>query len=94
MSAGAYTLSETGGPAGYTAGAWSCTAGTLTGSTDAPAGASATCTINNDDQPARLTLQKIVDANETGSGVVPARLDAAGNAQPDRSRAAGGDRQR
>ena len=27
-----YTLSESGGPAGYTAGAWSCTAGTLTGS--------------------------------------------------------------
>src|SRR5207344_180680 len=50
VNAGTYTLSESGGPAGYTAGAWSCTAGTLTGSSLVlPLNTSATCTINNDD---------------------------------------------
>ena len=37
VSAGTYALSESGGPAGYTAGAWSCTAGTLTGASPGPA---------------------------------------------------------
>src|SRR4029079_5946337 len=36
------------------------------------AGDQATCTIHNDDQPAKLTLRKIVDAAESGSGKVPA----------------------
>ena len=73
VNSGTYTLSESGGPAGYTAGAWSCTAGTLTGaSLVLTPGVSATCTINNDDQPAQLTLTKIVDAAASGSGKVPA----------------------
>ena len=53
VNAGTYTLSESGGPAGYTAGAWSCTAGTLTGASwSLPLNGLATCTINNNDQPA------------------------------------------
>ncbi len=76
VNAGTYTLSESGGPAGYTAGTWSCTAGTLTGSSLVlPLNTSATCTINNDDQPAHLTLTKVVDAAASGSGKVPGRLD-------------------
>ncbi|MGC5165997.1 prealbumin-like fold domain-containing protein [Luteimicrobium sp. DT211] len=72
VDAGTYTLSESGGPAGYTAGSWSCTAGTLTGATLVlGVGQSATCTLDNDDQPAHLTLVKVVDAGATGSGRTP-----------------------
>ena len=73
VNSGTYTLSESGGPSGYTAGAWSCIGGTLTGaSLVLTPGVSATCTINNNDQPALLTLRKIVDAAASGSGKVPA----------------------
>jgi large repetitive protein len=59
VPAGTYALSETG-PAGYTAGAWSCTGGILSGSSlTLGSNQSATCTINNDDKPATLTLTKI-----------------------------------
>jgi hypothetical protein len=72
IDAGTYTLAESGGPAGYTAGDWSCDGGTQNGSSlDLGVGQSATCTINNDDQPAQLTLKKIVDPAESGSGKVP-----------------------
>ena len=58
VSVGTYALSETG-PAGYVAGAWSCTAGTLTGSNLVLAlGQTATCTINNNDVAPTLTLRK------------------------------------
>ena len=71
VNAGTYTLSESGGPSGYTAGNWSCTAGTLTGSSLVLApGVSATCTINNNDQPAHLTLVKTV-TNDNGGTAVP-----------------------
>ena len=55
VSAGTYTLSETGGPAGYTAGGvdlhrWH--ARPARSVVAAALGESATCTINNDDQPA------------------------------------------
>ncbi|WP_363800818.1 OmpA family protein [Lysobacter firmicutimachus] len=72
VSAGVYTLTEAN-VAGYTAGAWSCTAGTLSGnSLTLPAGASATCTIVNDDTPATQTIVKAVTANadQDGSGTV------------------------
>ncbi len=73
VDAGTYALSESGGPAGYAAGAWSCTAGTLTGaSLVLPNGVTSTCTINNDDQPATLTLVKIVENGATGATHVPA----------------------
>ena len=66
VSAGVYTLSEVTA-AGYTAGAWSCDAGTLSGDQLTLAnGQSATCTIVNDDQAATLTLVKTVD--NTGGG--------------------------
>ncbi len=72
VNAGTYALSEAG-PAGYTAGPWACTAGTLTGaSLVLPVGVSATCTIANDDDPALLTLTKVVDVGTTGSTRTPA----------------------
>ena len=71
VNAGTYTLSESGGPVGYTAGAWSCTAGTLTGaSLVLPLDACATCTINNNDQQAHLTLVKTV-TNDNGGTALP-----------------------
>ena len=61
VSAGTYSLAETG-PAGYSASAWSCTAGTLTGSSLVlAAGETASCSITNTfipPQPAQLTLAK------------------------------------
>ncbi|MBD7917157.1 VWA domain-containing protein [Cellulomonas sp. Sa3CUA2] len=73
VDAGDYALSETGGPAGYAAGAWSCEGGTLTGSTvTVPNGGAVTCTIVNDDQAALLTLRKVVDAGATGATQTPA----------------------
>ncbi len=53
-------------------GAWSCVGGTQTGRVDRVwrSGQSATCTINNDDQPAHLTLVKTV-TNDNGGTAVP-----------------------
>ena len=69
VNAGVYTLSEVTA-AGYTAGAWSCTAGTLSGSQLTLAnGQNATCTITNNDQPATLTLIKQVDNTGGGTAV-------------------------
>ena len=71
VNAGTYTLSESNGPTGYNAGTWSCSAGTLTGaSLVLTPGVSATCTINNNDQPATLTLVKTV-TNDNGGTAVP-----------------------
>ena len=73
VQTGTYTLSESAGPSGYTAGAWTCVGATVTGTQiTLGSGAIATCTINNDDQPARLTLSKVVDPGTTGSTKVPA----------------------
>jgi large repetitive protein len=70
VSAGTYVLSETG-PAGYTAGAWSCTAGTLTGSSLVLSlGQSSTCTINNNDISPVLTLVKTVTNDNGGTAAV------------------------
>jgi hypothetical protein len=69
VSAGLYDLSETS-VAGYSAGSWSCVIGTqtLTGASVALAlGQSATCTINNDDQTAHLTLVKTVTNDNGGT---------------------------
>ena len=78
VNAGTYTLAESGGPAGYTAGAWSCTGGTADRRV---AGVAAqrrrrTCTINNNDQPAHLTLTKVVDAGRVRLGQGAGGLDA------------------
>ena len=84
VTAGLYTLSESGGPAGYTAGAWTCTAGILTGTVLALGpGANATCTIDNDDQPATLTLLKTV-TNDSGGTAAADRLDAHRDRSDDR----------
>ncbi|MEI2796533.1 hypothetical protein V8246_12795, partial [Pseudoxanthomonas sp. F11] len=70
VSAGVYTLSEVTA-AGYTAGAWSCSAGTLSGSQLTLAnGQNATCTIVNDDQASTLTLVKTVINDNGGTATV------------------------
>ncbi len=70
---GTYELGESG-PAGYVGSDWECTGASVTGgnSITLATGAIATCTIVNTDQPARLTLRKIVDPAASGSGKVPA----------------------
>jgi len=69
VNAGVYTLSEVTA-AGYTASAWSCTAGTLSSNQLTLAnGQNATCTITNNDQPATLTLIKQVDNTGGGTAV-------------------------
>ena len=82
----AYTLAESGGPSGYTAGAWSCDGGSLSGNRiTLAAGDNVTCTITNDDQPGTLTVVKHVvndnggtatagdfTMNVTGTGADPA----------------------
>lgn len=66
---GAYALSERGGPSGYAAGSWSCTAGSVSGSsvtlTD---GDDATCTITNTyEAPAPAPNPTLtITANATG----------------------------
>ncbi|NUO77154.1 MAG: hypothetical protein HOQ32_14210, partial [Lysobacter sp.] len=66
---GAYALSESGGPAGYTASTYSCVvngAAAVSGNNlTLAAGDVATCTITNDDQAASLTLLKTV-VNDNG----------------------------
>ena len=61
VAPGTYTLSETA-LTGYAAGAWSCSAGTLTGNSLVLAGGqAATCTINNNDIAPVLTLAKTIN---------------------------------
>ena len=73
---GTYSLFESGGPSGYTPSQFVCTGAAstnpATGTVTLAAGNAATCTITNTDQPARLTLRKVVDAAASGSGRVPA----------------------
>ncbi|EKD99541.1 MAG: hypothetical protein ACD_22C00235G0001, partial [uncultured bacterium] len=66
--AGTYILSETG-PGGYVAGNWNCTGtGTFSIATVAlDPGESETCTIINDDLPAHIILNKIVQNNYGGT---------------------------
>ncbi len=81
---GDYALTESGGPGGYTPGAWSCVNGSgstvpVTGdSVGVDLGQDITCTVTNDDQPAKLTLVKDVAANGTGSTKQP----VTGNGDP------------
>ena len=75
VNAGTYTLGEHGGPAGYTDLGWHCV---VTGTTDVVAvdandgitvgnGADITCYVTNDDQPAALTLKKLVNNDDGGN---------------------------
>ncbi|QNP54976.1 DUF11 domain-containing protein [Tessaracoccus defluvii] len=71
VAAGSYDLSESGLD-GYAASAWTCTGGTLTGSTVAVTnGAEVVCTIVNDDIAPKLTLVKEV-TNDDGGTLTPA----------------------
>ncbi len=79
VNAGTYALSESGGPSGYAAGSWSCTAGILSGSNlTLSAGQNATCTINNNDTAPTLTLVKTISGDTTPSAVSSFTLTAAG----------------
>ena len=68
---GSYTLSESGGPPGYSASAWVCVGGTQNdGDTITLAlGESATCTITNDDITPTLTVIKTI-VNDNGGSVI------------------------
>ncbi|MEK7535931.1 MAG: hypothetical protein AAB590_02885, partial [Patescibacteria group bacterium] len=77
FEAGTYTLSETGGPTGYTASDWSCVknggSAVLGDSITLANGDTATCTITNDDNaPAKatLTLVKAITNDNNGTSVV------------------------
>ena len=71
VNAGTYALTESGGPAGYAASAWSCVGGTLAGANLTLTQAqNATCTITNDDQPAALTLTKVIVNTGGGTAVL------------------------
>ena len=65
---GAYALSESSGPAGYTPSPWSCVGGTSgTNMVTLAPGDQATCTIVNTAVIPTLTLVKVVDNGTTGA---------------------------
>jgi hypothetical protein len=67
VNAGEYTLSEAQ-LAGYTAGTWTCTGATLTGTTLViPNGVTVTCSITNDDQTSTLVLDKVLTNDNGGT---------------------------
>ena len=70
LSAGTYSVSETGGPNGYTASfSGACD---NNGSVTVQAGESKTCTITNDDQAGTLTVIKHVVNNDGGTATASA----------------------
>ena len=72
-----YTLAEQG-PAGYTAGAWQCSGGTLVGNVvTVSLGGQATCTITNNDIAPKLHLRKII-VNDNGGTATAVGLHADG----------------
>ncbi|MES2971305.1 MAG: hypothetical protein V4702_03230 [Patescibacteria group bacterium] len=71
FDAGTYSLTETGGPAGYTASAWTCVGGNQNGANiTVGLGQTATCTITNNDQQASITVVKVV-TNDNGGSALP-----------------------
>jgi LPXTG-site transpeptidase (sortase) family protein len=71
VSAGNYTLTETGGPAGYTQTAITCSGNDANGADglDLDPGENVTCTFFNDDIGATLTLLKDVTNDNIGTAV-------------------------
>lgn len=72
VTPGQYSLSESGGPAGYTASQYSCVvnggAPVVGNSVTLAAGDDAICTITNDDQPGHLIVHKVtVPASDTAT---------------------------
>jgi hypothetical protein len=61
FDAGAYVLSESTGPVGYSASSWTCSNGDNDGTIDVALGDDITCTITNDDQPGHLIVHKVTD---------------------------------
>jgi hypothetical protein len=71
VDAGVYTLSEVG-VSGYTASDWTCTNGVTVNGDDEitlDVGESTICSITNDDEPATLTLDKIVINDDDGEAL-------------------------
>ncbi|BAJ74177.1 predicted outer membrane protein [Microbacterium testaceum StLB037] len=63
VAPGSYALSESGTPAGYQAGPWSCTGGTVTGaSVSVAADADVVCTITNASKPGSVAWTKTSEA--------------------------------
>jgi uncharacterized repeat protein (TIGR01451 family) len=82
VAPGNYVLAESGGPSGYTASSWSCSGGTLAGNVVTVATNTAVqCFIVNDDQPASLTLTKIV-VNDNGGTATAANWRLTANLLP------------
>ena len=71
FKAGTYALSESAGPAGYSASAWSCVknggAPVRGASVTLGLGDTATCTITNNDDAPSLILNKVVVNNNGGT---------------------------
>jgi FtsP/CotA-like multicopper oxidase with cupredoxin domain len=68
ISAGTYVLGETTTLTGYTGSSWTCTGGTLAGNElTVTNGATVTCYVVNDDQPAAVTLHKVVTNDNGGT---------------------------
>src|SRR5207249_2588509 len=83
VSAGTYTLAESGGPDGYTAGSFSCTNGVrvTAGQITLALSQSTVCTINNDDQPASLTVSTLVVGGPNSAADFSMSISG-GNASP------------
>lgn len=65
-----YTLSESDGPSGYTASAWTCTNGVTVNENNQitlTVGESTVCSITNDDQKGTLIVKKIVENDDGGT---------------------------
>lgn len=80
VTAGDYTLSESGGPSGYAASEFSCSGGTLNGAVLTLAnGEDVSCSITNNDIAPQLTLTKIVNT-PNGGDAEPADWTLSANA--------------
>jgi len=68
---GTYTLSESDGPDGYEAIGWTCVGATSSTATTVTIALdqTVTCTINNDDQPSSLSLDKVVINDNGGTAI-------------------------
>ncbi len=73
VNGGTYTLSESGGPTGYTGGTYSCVknggSAVISNSITLAAGDNATCTVNNNDNAAHLIVIKHVINDNGGTAV-------------------------
>ncbi len=61
LAPGAYSVSETGGPAGYSGSFSAACTGTIA------LGETKTCTVTNDDRPAKLIVKKVVINDDGGT---------------------------